>query len=223
MAMCAGLVYRTACNTIPLWPDVRALLDAAEEEHFPIVSVSVARDATIGGTALPWLTTSLRKISVLLHRTQRFLQFLCVRAMRSESPNNCRNSAKCVDQFLDIDLDSELARRLNLWTPAGLVQQHHLDCIPVLCQVLSKLNPQIRVMFVKSFLNAWCTSHRAHEIIRKNCIVGCPLLPDALSHYIECEVMWTQIYIALQVPHEENLCVCLGSQCSHFHSPCGRP
>jgi hypothetical protein len=90
------------------------------------------------------------------------------------------------------------------------LQESSFARIPKLFHALCKMNPQIRIMFLKIFLNAWCTSHRAHETVRQHFIFGCLELPDALHHYIGCEALWYRIYAGLKIPPVTDLCERIG-------------
>ena len=53
------------------------------------------------------------------------------------------------------------------------------------------------LMFVKTIVNSWSTSHRYHETVRLPCIFGCEGCQDCLEHYLSCDILWTAACSAL--------------------------
>ena len=46
---------------------------------------------------------------------------------------------------------------------------------------------------VKSIINAWTTSSRCNEKKKRSCVFGCMNRRDTLSHYAQCDPLWTCI------------------------------
>jgi len=53
-------------------------------------------------------------------------------------------------------------------------------------EILGKTGGRISLKVVKTWLNGWATSHRMHEDIILDCLLGCKGFPDSLSHYVFC-------------------------------------
>jgi len=51
---------------------------------------------------------------------------------------------------------------------------------------LEDVSAPSRIKVVKSWLNGWATSHRMHEDVIHDCLLGCHGQIDSLSHYINC-------------------------------------
>ena len=58
------------------------------------------------------------------------------------------------------------------------------------------------LMFVKTIVNSWSTSHRYHETVRLPCIFGCEGCQDCLEHYLSCDILWTAACSALGLNSE---------------------
>ena len=43
-----------------------------------------------------------------------------------------------------------------------------------------------KLKLIKTYTNAWVSSHRMHEDTKLDCFFGCPALPDKLEHYLFC-------------------------------------
>ena len=56
---------------------------------------------------------------------------------------------------------------------------------PALLSVKS-LKPHVAVQVLKTWANAWATTHRFHEARRLPCLFGCHGEPDSLNHYAFC-------------------------------------
>ena len=59
--------------------------------------------------------------------------------------------------------------------------------------VVCKLSSHCAMCVLKTWLNAWTTSHRMHEPFIRRCIFGCPDSVDNLAHYVVCDVLWTSV------------------------------
>ena len=46
--------------------------------------------------------------------------------------------------------------------------------------------PQRKAKVIKTWLNGWITSHRMHEDLLHECLLGCPDQADKLAHYVMC-------------------------------------
>ena len=80
------------------------------------------------------------------------------------------------------DLTSVLQRRLRRIL-GPVFDSGSLD--PALI-VLKTLRPFEVMQVIKTWSNAWATSHRFHESGRLPCLMGCPDEPDSLDHYASC-------------------------------------
>ena len=60
----------------------------------------------------------------------------------------------------------------------------------VILEAVRPFGPFIFLTLVRTWANAWTTSHRMHEPYTRCCILGCPNATDSLSHYINCRRMW---------------------------------
>ncbi len=65
---------------------------------------------------------------------------------------------------------------------------------------------------LKTWLNAWTTSHRMHEQIRLKCIFGCPKSLDILDHYVCCGRLWRAVSYATRHIPPESIPMRLGVQ-----------
>jgi len=61
-----------------------------------------------------------------------------------------------------------------------------------LVSLLKRTGMRVAMAVLKSWANAWTTSHRMHEDIALPCIFGCDA-SDTLSHYICCDPLWTAV------------------------------
>ena len=57
----------------------------------------------------------------------------------------------------------------------------------------------LSLMFVKTVVNSWSTSHRYHEAVRLPCIFGCEGCQDTLEHYLTCDIIWSAACSALRL------------------------
>ena len=71
---------------------------------------------------------------------------------------------------------------------------------------------------IRTWANSWATSERYKETHRLPCIFGCLNARDELSHYIQCEVLWTMIAACtgsrledLTITDAQKLCWCTPS------------
>ena len=55
-------------------------------------------------------------------------------------------------------------------------------CFETLLDIASCDRPRV----IKTWLNGWATSHRIKGDFLHNCMLGCELDPDSLSHYLMC-------------------------------------
>ena len=51
---------------------------------------------------------------------------------------------------------------------------------------MRSLKPHVAVQVLKTWANAWATTHRFHKARRLPCLFGCPDGPDSLNHYAFC-------------------------------------
>jgi len=65
--------------------------------------------------------------------------------------------------------------------------------LSVICVHLKKLGPRVAMGVIKTWANAWVTSHRMHEPLLLPCIFGCPECRDELDHYLCCDPLWTAV------------------------------
>jgi hypothetical protein len=61
------------------------------------------------------------------------------------------------------DGDIEIDCRLCMGLPMEHLYPEALANFPGTFQLLSRASPQVRMCVLKTFMNAWTTSHRAHE------------------------------------------------------------
>ena len=52
--------------------------------------------------------------------------------------------------------------------------------------IVKSLKPHIAVQVIKTWSNAWATTHRFHQARRLPCLFGCLDAPDCLNHYAFC-------------------------------------
>ena len=69
----------------------------------------------------------------------------------------------------------------------------------VLHSIPAKQRQGLSLMFVKTIVNSWSTSHRYHESVRLPCIFGCEGCQDTLEHYLTCDIIWTAACSALHL------------------------
>ena len=60
-------------------------------------------------------------------------------------------------------------------------------------QIASQCARHDSLAWFKTVTNAWCTSYRMHEPRLLSCIFGCRDEPDELSHYLQCNILWSLI------------------------------
>jgi len=58
-------------------------------------------------------------------------------------------------------------------------------------QVAKVISKQVIFIVLKTWANAWCTTHRYHENTLWPCIFGCEGDEDELSHYLCCHRFWS--------------------------------
>ena len=89
---------------------------------------------------------------------------------------------------------SELVReRLQiLFNPYTLDFDHEIN-LDLCFAGLSELKPGDSAKVIKTWLNGWVTSHRMHEPVLHDCLLGCVGKPDDLRHYVQCPHMYALI------------------------------
>jgi len=75
-------------------------------------------------------------------------------------------------------------------------------------QLLPELKPFQVMQVIKTWSNAWATTHRFHESGRLPCLLGCPNEPDSLDHYAFCTRMQGIIQALFGTPFQ-NLGPCI--------------
>ena len=55
--------------------------------------------------------------------------------------------------------------------------------------LLSQLKCFESVQVLRTWSNSWSTSYRYHETHRLPCLLGCPNMPDCISHYSSCPLI----------------------------------
>ena len=73
--------------------------------------------------------------------------------------------------------------------------------------VVKSLKPHVAVQVLKTWSNAWATSHRFHESRRLPCLFGCHNKPESLNHYAFCP------YIKSTVEQHNSVCNELSAEC----------
>jgi hypothetical protein len=96
-------------------------------------------------------------------------------------------------------MHDEMSRRMQMWFPMQLAQEHS-STVPNVLNILNRSSPCVRSCVIKTLLNGWTTSARAHEEPRLPCLFGHHDAPDALLHYASCEILWFKIHMALSMP-----------------------
>jgi len=91
------------------------------------------------------------------------------------------------------DIASVLQRRLrrilgSVFNPGSLASA---------LQLLHELKPFQVMQVIKTWSNAWATTHRFHESGRLPCLLGCPNEPDSLDHYAFCARMQSIIVLSV--------------------------
>ena len=61
-----------------------------------------------------------------------------------------------------------------------------------------KFPPYVVFTLLRSWANAWTTSHRMHKHFQRDCLLGCVDANDDLVHYLECARMWRALTTALR-------------------------
>ena len=56
--------------------------------------------------------------------------------------------------------------------------------------LLAKLRKQDALAVIKTWTNSWATSQRFQGQKPSFCVFGCQDLPDSLSHYVQCPVLY---------------------------------
>ena len=86
-------------------------------------------------------------------------------------------------------LSGAITNRLSLLLPGHTVawspqlEQHLVD-------LLRRAGPAPAFAVLKTWLNAWCTSSRVHEVPELPCLFGCHGGRDTLQHYLACRNAW---------------------------------
>jgi hypothetical protein len=105
-----------------------------------------------------------------------------------------------------MDFAGQLTRRLCLWFSDIIHDRAALHAhMSSMLEAIVKTRPQVRVTMLKTVLNAWTTSGRAHESTRLSCLFGCVAAPDELKHYIKCPKLWSAIYSRLLDAATDNI------------------
>ena len=73
----------------------------------------------------------------------------------------------------------------NLFAPYEITAEHGVD-LQAAYRLLGKVEKHVGLKVLKTWLNAWATSHRMHEDCALDCLLGCSHAKDCLSHYIHC-------------------------------------
>jgi len=58
----------------------------------------------------------------------------------------------------------------------------------------------VKTSVFKTLINSWSTTHRYHEMHLWPCIFGCEDCKDELTHYLNCDPMWTLAVSAASLP-----------------------
>ena len=59
------------------------------------------------------------------------------------------------------------------------------------CKHAKTVGPSMVTSIIKAFSNSWVTSYRFHETHKLPCIFGCEHAHDKLTHYLQCDPLWT--------------------------------
>ena len=62
---------------------------------------------------------------------------------------------------------------------------------------ITKFSAYIVFTLLRSWANAWTTSHRMHEHFKRDCLLGCNDADDDFLHYLGCPRMWRALKTAL--------------------------
>ena len=82
--------------------------------------------------------------------------------------------------------------RIHWWDYWELSEQIRMrpDWFRQLQCVLSGCKVFLRICWLKTISNAWCTTHRMHESVLWPCVFGCNDAKDEMLHYLVCPVLW---------------------------------
>ena len=71
---------------------------------------------------------------------------------------------------------------------------------PEAFEILEGVGGHISLKVVKTWLNGWATSHRMHEDVVHDCLLGCQGAADSLNHYVVCPHMFAMLrYLFISV------------------------
>ena len=190
-------MVRTALATVTSWPSLRDVLHDSAMEHLPM-------ERSLCGLWWPrdWLShpvaLQLEHAAALFTGNSVLHPALAPHAeqLKASAAGCGRSSLQrmvygLVKPALHPDrLCAVCAGRMRALLPA------HADVITDLRVALTlskvkKLSPHVAMCVIKTFCNAWCTSHRFHEQPILGCVFGCHGETDPLAHYLHCQPLWS--------------------------------
>ena len=65
-----------------------------------------------------------------------------------------------------------------------------------ICRCVPGMPAHFVMPLIKTWFNAWTTSHRMHEAVALPCLFGCPAASDSLLHYVRCRRLWLAVSYA---------------------------
>ena len=185
-------LYRSASNTVLCWPGWCRQLKAAAQEALPVSRWTQGHfypkfwdstpfacnleGASLGFTCDAKLTeginSALREIQIRGNDTRDSLQKVVYKHLLISSFR-----VHCVQETI-------LKRVSSIFKPYDL---HDTGInIHSALSMCSRFRKHDVMRILKTWCNAWATSHRFHETIRLPCLFGCSGATDSLTHYIHC-------------------------------------
>ena len=105
-------------------------------------------------------------------------------------------------EFLRLLYPDDLAIVLQRRLQKILGSKFNPDSLAPALLIVKSLKPHVAVQVIKTWSNAWATTHRFHEARRLPCLFGCSDALDSLNHYAFCP------YISS-----------VTERCNHSHKP----
>ena len=89
-------------------------------------------------------------------------------------------------EFLRLLYPDDLAIVLQRRLQKILGSNFNPDSLAPALLIVKSLKPHVAVQVIKTWSNAWATTHRFHEARRLPCLFGCSDALDSLNHYAFC-------------------------------------
>jgi hypothetical protein len=108
-------------------------------------------------------------------------------AVSREGPKNKITVQKwAYPEFLRLLYPDDLALVLQRRLQKILGSNFNPDSLAPALLIVKSLKPHVAVQVLKTWSNAWATTHRFHEARRLPCLFGCPDEADSLNHCALC-------------------------------------